>query len=232
MAKASHGSVLDDLGIRIAGGEIATGTVLTLAELTERYGVSRTVAREAIRVIEAKGMVESRRRVGLTVLPQSLWSNLDTQLISWRLEGAAVAEQIVSLTEMRLAVEPIAARLTATRASDAQRVELVRLAGILEEEGGKGMGDTETYLGADIAFHDLLLEASGNPLFASMTTPIAQVLTGRHGHGLTPAHPYEKALRGHILTARMIASADEEGAEKAARGYVEAILSEVRQGAK
>lgn len=228
MARASHGSVLDHLGTGIAGGEIAAGTVLTLAELVEQYAVSRTVIREAVRVLEAKQMVESRRRVGVTVLPSEKWSNLDTQLIRWRLESMAGAEQIVALTELRLAIEPIAANLAAIRASERERKELVVLADTLEQLGRDGKGDTDEYLAADIAFHDLLLFASGNLLFASIRMPIAQVLTGRHEHGLTPAVPYEDALSNHIKAAKMIALGDAEGAEAAAQGYVEAILSEVR----
>lgn len=230
MARASHGSVLDHLGISIAGGDLAPGTVLTLAGLTEQYGVSRTVVREAVRVLEAKGMIESRRRVGVTVMASGSWSNLDTQLIRWRLESAAAAQQIMALTELRLAVEPIAAKLTALRASDAERAELVRLAGILERLGRAGQGDTDEYLEADIAFHDLLLDASRNPLFGSVKVPIAQMLTGRHEHGLTPATPFEPALSNHVRAAKTIALGDVEGAESAARGYVDAILSEVRTG--
>lgn len=232
MAKASHGSVLDHLGTSIAGGKLAAGTVLTLAELSEQYDVSRTVIREAIRVLEAKGMVESRRRVGVTIQPIEFWSNLDTQLISWRLESAAAAKQIVALTELRLAIEPVAAGLSAERANEGERQEILRLAGILERLGREGKGDTDEYLEADIAFHDLLLDASRNPLLASVKTPIAQVLTGRHVHGLTPAAPFEDALHNHIVTAKRIADGDVAGAEAGARGYVVAILSEVRETEK
>ncbi|WP_286795007.1 FadR/GntR family transcriptional regulator, partial [Microbacterium sp. UBA3394] len=69
MAQASHTNVLDDLGVRIAAGELTSGQVLTAAGLEDEYGVSRTVIREAVRVLEAMGMVASRRRVGVTVQP-------------------------------------------------------------------------------------------------------------------------------------------------------------------
>ncbi|MGO3758890.1 MAG: FadR/GntR family transcriptional regulator, partial [Agrococcus casei] len=85
--------MLDDLGVRIASGEVAAGSVLTLAQLEEHYEVSRTVIREAVRVLEAKQMLVSRRRVGVTVQQPELWSNLDAQLIRWRLDGPQADQQ-------------------------------------------------------------------------------------------------------------------------------------------
>lgn len=230
MARESHGSVLDDLGIRIAGGDIETGTVLTLAQLEEHYAVSRTVIREAVRVLEAKGMLASRRRVGVTVQPTELWSNLDTQLIRWRLDGPHADAQIVALTQLRLAIEPTAARLMAQHATPVQRAELMELAQRLQELGGAGLGDSDEYLAADIAFHNLILTASGNALFASIKETVAEMLTGRHTHGQTPANPFEAALANHVAAAEMIAAGDESEAEAATRRYVEAVLSEVEIG--
>ncbi len=113
MAQASHGSVLDALGLRIASGRLAPGEVRTLADLEAEYGVSRTVVREAVRVLEALGMLASRRRVGLTVTPVTSWSALDTRLIGWQLASPQRDHQIVVVNELRSAVEPIAARLAA-----------------------------------------------------------------------------------------------------------------------
>lgn len=228
MAQALHGSVLDDLGIRIAGGNIPAGTVLTLAQIEQSYSASRTVIREAVRVLEALGMVASRRRVGVTVQPQSEWSNLNGQLISWRFQGPARGPQIVALTELRLAIEPIAAQLMALRADASERNELLRLAEVLETLGLRGEGDTDAYLDADIAFHNLILDASRNPMFASIKEPIALMLSGRHQHGLTPGSPHDRALDNHVAAARAIAIADAEAAEAAARRFVTAILDEVR----
>ncbi|WP_258222604.1 FadR/GntR family transcriptional regulator, partial [Microbacterium sp. HMWF026] len=78
MARASHGSLLDAVGMRIVDGDLAAGRVLTIADLEAEYAVSRTVVREAVRVLEAMGMLEQRRRVGITVRPAADWSALDT----------------------------------------------------------------------------------------------------------------------------------------------------------
>ena len=227
MARAAHGSVLDDLGIRIAGGDIAGGTVLTLSQLESHYEVSRTVIREAVRVLEAKGMLVSRRRVGVTVQPAEDWNNLDTQLIRWRLEGEDADNHIVALTQLRLAIEPTAAALMAEHADPMQRAELLQMAEQLQRLGDAGKGDSEEYLEVDIAFHDLILTAGGNPMFASIRGTIAEMLTGRLSHGNTPANPFEDALANHVKAAEMIAKGDSKSAEAATRRYVEAVLSEV-----
>ncbi|MDZ5077813.1 FadR/GntR family transcriptional regulator [Nesterenkonia sp. HG001] len=225
---ASHDSVLDHLGRRIAGGELAPGTVLTLAGLEDEYGVSRTVIREAVRVLEAKGMVASKRRIGVTVSALRQWNVLDPGLIRWRLRSAARAQQIVALTELRLAVEPAAARLTALRATEDQRAEIGRLAAELKRLGEDGRGDSPEYLAADIAFHDCLLDSCGNLMLTAIREPIAEVLTGRQDAGLTPAHPVHEALHNHVEAAAAIVRGDADAAERHVRGYVEAILAEVR----
>lgn len=228
MSQASHSSVLDDLGRRIAGGQLPAGTVLTLAGLEEEYGVSRTVIREAVRVLESKTMVESKRRVGVTVTPMNRWHVLDPGLIRWRLESPARAQQLVALTELRLAVEPAAARLTALRASEEARAEIGRLAAVLKELGEAGRGDSEEYLAADIAFHNCLLESCGNLMLSAIKEPIAQVISGRHHAGLTPGVPVHESLHNHVEAASAIVRGDVEGAGNYVRAYVESILGEVR----
>lgn len=229
MAQASHDSVLDDLGVRIASGVLPAGRVLTLAGLEAEYHVSRTVIREAVRVLEAMGMLASRRRVGVTVQPMTAWSALDTRLIGWQLAGPRRAQQLAVVTELRAAIEPVAARLSAVRASDVQRAEILRLAGLLEEYGHDGRGDSEEYLEADIAFHDLILDASGNLMLAATKQAIGAVIAGRARVGLTPSEPDFEALHNHVQTAAAIARGDAQAAEHHTRRYVEAVLAEIRQ---
>ncbi|MDT0180089.1 FCD domain-containing protein [Microbacterium sp. ARD31] len=228
MAQASHGSVLDDLGARIASGELAPGTVLTLAALEDTYRVSRTVVREAVRVLEAMGMLASRRRVGVRVQDVSQWSALDTRLIGWQLAGPGRDRQLIVVTELRAAIEPVAARLSAQRAGDDERAEILRLATRLEDLGHAGRGDSEEYLAADIAFHDLILDSSGNLMLAAVKPAIAAVIAGRARLGLTPGVPHQEALHNHVQTAAAIACGDAEAAEHHTRLYVDAVLGEVR----
>ena len=96
------------------------------------------------------------------------------------------------------------------------------------ELGGEHRGDSEEYLAADIAFHDVLLAAGGNLMLTAIAGPIAEVITGRHTAGLTPAEPVHEALHNHVEAAAAIVRGDADAAERHVRGYVEAILEEVR----
>lgn len=224
---AQHGGVLDRLGESIASGERGPGTVLTLAGLEEEFGVSRTLVREVVRVLESMGMVESRRRVGVTVRPAQDWNPFDPRLIRWRLSGPGRAAQLLSLTELRAAIEPLAARLAAARADGATRRRLVALAARLKELGEAHRGTDPEYLATDIAYHALLLEASGNPMLAALGDVVAEVLSGRTQLGLMPREPVPGALESHEATAAAVATGDAATAEARARAVVAEVLEEV-----
>ena len=111
-------SILDTLGEEIVSGKQPEGHTFTLHDLSERFDISRTVAREAMRALEQLGLVSSSRRVGLKVLPQSEWNVFDHAVISWRLRSNEQRPaQLASLRELRDSVEPGAARLAAVNLS-------------------------------------------------------------------------------------------------------------------
>jgi DNA-binding FadR family transcriptional regulator len=215
-----HSSVLERLGEEIAQGVRPPGSVITLARLEDEAGVSRTVIREVVRILESMGMVESRRRVGVTVLPVTAWSVLDPRLIRWRLRGTERLTQLHRLTEMRLALEPTAARLAAGRATIEEGIGLLELAGRLRLLGEAGHGSEQPYLDTDIAFHALLLEASGNDMLASLHGIVTEVLAGRTELGLSPAEPVPGAFDNHEGIARAVVNGDADLAEQYARAVV------------
>src|ERR1044071_6429723 len=106
---ALHRNLLAALGTAIASGRYPAGQVLTLDGVSAEHGVSRSVAREAIRVLESMGMVASLRRVGLTILPSDKWNVFDPVVIRGRLEYDNRAAVLVSLSELRRGFEPAAA---------------------------------------------------------------------------------------------------------------------------
>lgn len=217
-----HAELLDDLGRRIAWGELPPGTVLTTSALRERHEVSRTMVREAVRVLESMRMVASRRRVGLTVQPREEWNALDLRLIGWNLAGPMRDEQLAGLMELRRAIEPVAARLAAARATAEERERLAELAERLRGLGERGLGESEAYLDTDIELHRLVLRASGNRMFAGVLGDvIGEVLAGRTRLGLSPTHPRRGALDLHDLAARAIADGDGDAAEDTIRAIVE-----------
>ena len=81
MSGSMYAALVEVLGGQITAGEIPAGAVISLASLEDRFDVSRTVAREAMRALESKGMIEARRRVGLIVTDKANWHVLDPQVI-------------------------------------------------------------------------------------------------------------------------------------------------------
>ncbi|WP_240044296.1 FadR/GntR family transcriptional regulator [Nocardioides albidus] len=217
---ALHDDVLDALGRRLVSGDLAVGTVLTLDDIDTEYDVSRSVSREAVRVLGSMGMVASRRRVGLTVQPRSSWQVFDPRLIRWRLDSEDRAAQLRSLGELRSGFEPVAASLAARRATPDQCGALTTTVGEMVVHGRAG--DLEAFLAADIAFHRLLLEASGNEMLAALGGVVAEVLSGRTHHHLMPTKPKDEAIDLHVEVARAVRSGD----VRAARAAMEAIITE------
>ena len=217
-----HTTVLDTLGRRITSGDAPAGTPLTLESIGTEFGVSRTVAREVMRLLEGLGLVRSKRRVGIVVLGIEDWNVLDPRVIRWRLEGPGRDAQLRTLTELRHAVEPLAAAGAARHATDAERAELVAAAARMRMLGEAG--DLEEFLRLDVRFHEILLRASGNEMFGALAGVVAAVLSGRTHLGLMPASPVPEALDQHEAVARAVADADAEAAEAS----MAAIVGEVR----
>lgn len=222
-----YSSVLDEIGRRIVDGDPATDTVLTLEAIGQEFGVSRTVAREVVQVLVALGLVESRRRTGIRVLPPGQWDVMDPAVLRWRLAGRDRRHVIHELSEVRLAVEPTAVALAARHASPEQRERAVRLAERMEEAGRRG--DLAAFLEEDVAFHRLLLEASGNLPFARMAGMVEEVLRGRTDHDLMPPEPKPEARRLHHMVAKAVADGQPHLAESAMTTLCSEVLTEMSE---
>ncbi len=220
MTTGLHADLLDQLGRLVASGELAEGAVLRAEEMEAHFGVSRTVVREAVRVLESMGMVASKRRIGTTVAPIAGWNVFDPMVIRWRLAGPGRDAQLRSLSELRAGFEPTAAAFAAQRATPEQ---CGLLTGAVMDMAVHGRsGDLEAYLGADVVFHRTLLAATGNEMLTALADVVAEVLTGRTHHGLMPATPEPAAIRLHADVAQAVQSRD----APAARRAMEAIVAE------
>ncbi|MEY1677561.1 GntR family transcriptional regulator [Gordonia terrae] len=217
-APERHEEILAAIGRRIVSGAQPAGSVLTLDSISAEHGVSRTVSREVIRVLESMGLVESRRRVGITIQPRTRWSVFDARLIRWRLDGGERAEFLATLSELRRGFEPVAAALAAERANEHQCRILAAAVSDMSVHGRTG--DLESYLLADKVFHRTLLEASGNEMFRSLTGVVNEVLAGRTHHGMMPATPNPAAIALHDDVARAIRLRDPEVAEASMRAII------------
>jgi DNA-binding FadR family transcriptional regulator len=220
-----HASLLAALGSDIVSGRMPAGHVLTLDSVSAEHGVSRSVAREVIRVLESMGMVASRRRVGITIQPAGRWNVFDPMLIRWRLDAGDRAAQLVSLSELRRGFEPTAAALAARRADPHQCRVMAAAVSDMVVHGRSG--DLDAYLLADKVFHRTLLEASGNEMFRALNDVVAEVLTGRTHHGMMPERPNPTAIELHDQVARAIRMRDEEAAEKAMRAIIDEATTAV-----
>ena len=216
---ALHRNLLTALGTGITSGRYPVGQVLTLDGVSAEHGVSRSVAREAIRVLASMGMVASRRRVGITIQPSDKWNVFDPVVIRWRLESEDRAAVLVSLSELRRGFEPAAAALAARRADPHQCRILAAAVSDMVIHGRAG--DLESYLLADKVFHRTLLEASGNEMFRALNGVVAEVLAGRTHHGMMPDIPNPAAIELHDEVARAIRMRDEAAAERAMRAIID-----------
>jgi DNA-binding FadR family transcriptional regulator len=214
-----HGSVLAALGTAVVSGELRPGAVLTLDRVCSEYAVSRSVAREAVRVLESMGLLASRRRVGVTVLPRSSWNVFDPRVIRWRLDSTDRVDQLLSLSELRRGIEPVAAALAAARASAEQCRTLAGAVSDMEVHGRSG--ELDAYLRADQTFHRTLLEASGNEMLSSLGDVVTEVLGGRTHHGMMPTRPNPEAITLHDEVARAVRARDAAAAERAMRSIID-----------
>lgn len=220
-------ALLGELGRQIATGSRPAGTVMTLADLEAEFGVSRTLVRDVVKVLEGLGMVTSRRRVGVTVEPRGSWQLLDPHVIAWRMYDADERRHhILEISELRRGIEPEAARLAASRGlPGAER--LVELAERMRDLGVEGRGADPEFLAADIEFHELVSSLSGNEIFARLGAMVGSLLVERTHWDLQPAHPDADAVRCHIRLARAIRDGDPETAAESASFIVVQAADEV-----
>ncbi|PST23835.1 FadR family transcriptional regulator [Mesorhizobium plurifarium] len=212
--RTSHRLVVDGLGQAVIGGEFAVGDTLPGdADLAARFNVSRTVLREAMKTLAAKGLVVARARIGTRVLPRAQWNLFDSDVLTWHF-GAGVDEDFLRhVSEVRLALEPYAAALAARRASDVDIARMMRLAVAMGDAGHT----PHTLAHADLEFHLRLLEASLNPFMRTVGSLIEAALMGVFQLTSPTADETEidRVAIAHIRIVEEIRRRNEEGARSA-----------------
>ena len=154
--------VVEALGQAIVtGGWDAAGAFPIEAELCARFGVSRSVVREAVKMLTAKGLLSARPRRGTVVEPEPHWNLLDPDVLRWLLERAPSPGLLAEFTQMRLGIEPQAAALAAQAVGRGQAGMLLPIREALARMQAAGAGQDDP-LASDIAFHVAILHASGN----------------------------------------------------------------------
>ena len=193
--------LLQQLGQWIVQGGVAPGQALpTEPEIATQFNVSKTVVREAIRGLAAKGMVQARARIGTRVLPRDHWHVLDPDVLSWQLDAPIDPDFLRDFEEFRHAVEPTAARLAAQRANANDRAEIQAAL----EHMRATVGDPDAYFAADLEFHTAVLSATHNRLLCGLRDAIRSALTVRHANVATVLHDMNESLPHHASVAEAI----------------------------
>ena len=194
--------VVEALGQAIVTGAWdASGTFPIEAELCARFGVSRSVVREAVKMLTAKGLLSARPRRGTVVEPEPHWNLLDPDVLRWLLERAPSPALLAEFTQMRLGIEPQAAALAAQAVGRGQAEMLPPIRAALARMRAAGTGDDDP-LASDIAFHVAILHASGNRFLVQLRELVDTALrisirltNARKGVSLASVDDHARVLR-------------------------------------
>jgi len=212
--------MLDELGRAIVTGRYENKIFPTEAQLAEQHGVSRSVTREAVKMLTAKGLLSARPRQGTMIQPVTAWNMFDTDVLSWLLERQFSIDLLKHFTELRIAIEPEAAALAARHATSEDRDDIAdglrRMAAAEREE--------DDPLPADIAFHVAILRSSGNPFYGQFQDVVATAL--RTSIRFTNRIKGRSAsIRDHAAVYDAIVAGDADGARCAMRGLIADVLA-------
>ncbi|TPG21121.1 FadR family transcriptional regulator [Sphingomonas koreensis] len=167
----THG-MLDHIGKAIITGVYEDKPFPTEAELSKQHAVSRSVTREAVKMLTAKGLLSARPRQGTIIQPVSKWNLFDADVLRWLLDRKFSVDLLRQFNQLRVAIEPAAAALAARFADDQGRALIA--AGFARMQAADA-GDDDP-LEADIAFHIAILRASANPFFAQFRDVVSTAL--------------------------------------------------------
>lgn len=212
------GTIARDLGVMIVSGKLRPGLVLDgEVEASDQRKVSRSAYREAVRILVAKGLVNSKPRAGTRVSDRTAWHLLDPDVLSWIFQIEPDYTLVYSLFEMRNIVEPEAAALAAERRNPSQ----VKAMAAALEIMGRYKTTTKEWRDADELFHTALLEASGNAILASLTSSINATVSW----STIFKQRYEPLKRDPVPDHRRVFKAIEAGNASAARKAMEQLVS-------
>jgi DNA-binding FadR family transcriptional regulator len=220
-----HGALIHKLGVAILSGEYKPGDTLSgEVAFAEALDVSRSAYREAIQVLAAKGLVESRTKRGTRVLPRNRWNLLDPDVLAWAFAGEPDVGLIRSLFELREMIEPGAARLAADRRD---REDLRKMREALAEMRHRTLATEKGRL-ADRDFHDALLHATRNDalivLSASIGAAVNWTTQFKQRARALPRDP----IPDHVRVFDAIAAGDPDAASEAMRALVALALEDTR----
>jgi len=211
--------VVEDLGTRIIKGDLTPDEPFPIeADLGREFGASRSVIREAVKSLAARGLIESKTRTGIRVMPPTHWNLLDPEVLSWRYSTMPPAQFYDELFEVRLMIEPPAAALAAQRANASDIGEITAAFAEMTKAGHNSSAQVE----ADLRFHRAILAAGKNALLHQMGHLIAVGLYISHQ---TSSESFTVFLPQHGDVLAAIRAHNPQ----AARRNMEKLLNETRE---
>ena len=202
--------VVKEMGRRIVSGRYPTGSLVDdETTLSDRYQVSRTVIRDAVKVLVGKGLLDVRRGIGTRVRERKDWQLLDDDVLAWQLSAPPDKSTLLQLMEIRQVFEPQAARWAAMRALPGQ-VEDIRIA---SEEMRASICDSDKFVVADARFHRSVLRAANNEFLSAMEGVIFSTLLSSIRLTNQDQHGSEESLPLHDEVYAAIVCNDEVKAE-------------------
>jgi GntR family galactonate operon transcriptional repressor len=207
--------VVDLLGLAIVSGERAPGTLLpTEAMLSTRLKISRASLRQGLHALALKGLVEGRTRRGTMVNERSRWDVLDADVLRWVALSPPDPKFFMELLDVRVIFEPAAARIAAGRASAAQ---VLAIENAFRAMASALPDDVDACCTHDLAFHELIIDATGNPLLIRFAAAIRTALLAAFRLSSNARKSYQDSLAEHWAVAVAIRNRDPDAAEQAMR---------------
>ncbi len=228
-ASAPSANLVNTLGCEIVSGVFAEGAVLpNEAMILKRFGVSRTVLREAYSKLAAKGLVQARPRVGTSVQPRANWNMLDHDVLAWHLQTVP-AEQIASdLYVLRRMIEPSAAELAARMRTDADLGAIETALGAMKRHATEEAALVE----ADFSFHVAILNATHNPFITSFSSLIRAAMLSVFELSWRGAEVIkDKRLMQHERVAIAIRDRDPALASKLMQELLDELIEDAKNAA-
>lgn len=214
------------LGTLIGDGTLVAGSILpNEAVLGSRFGVSRTVLREAVKVLASKGLVEVRRKTGTRVKPHAEWNMLDPEVLGWLFVGSKTSDGLTDLLEVRRMIEPSAARMAAERATP-DELNKIATAFVKMEES---VDDLSSSVEADLEFHLAILEAAHNAFMRPFGALIHTVLRTSFRFTSRDHLSYLRTLKLHGAVLDAIRKSKPKQAEKCMLTVLDQTSRDVQQ---